>query len=76
MQKETPPSQDKNVPPKEVNVTEAAKTPASPYAGRPLDGSQYVDVIEEQEYADLPPTREEQQPRYSYLKNRPSKDKA
>jgi hypothetical protein len=41
--------------------------PASPFAGRPLDGSQYVDVVEEQEYADRRPTAEEQRPRFSYL---------
>lgn len=33
----------------------------------PIDGSQYVDVIEEQEYADRRPTAEEQKPRFSYL---------
>jgi len=54
--------------------TDASKTgvagqniPASPFAGRPLDGSQYVDVVEEQEYADRRPTAEEQRPRYSYM---------
>lgn len=41
--------------------------PASPFAGRPLDGSQYIDVVEEQEYADRRPTEEEQRPRFSYL---------
>ncbi|WP_151638379.1 hypothetical protein [Noviherbaspirillum aerium] len=67
MQAKTPPSSD--------TAKEAAhqpdpemKTPPGPYVGRPLDGSQYIDVVEEQEYADRPPTREEQQPRYSYLK--------
>jgi len=40
--------------------------PASPFAGRPMDGSQYIDVIEEQEYADRRPTPEEQRPRYSW----------
>ncbi len=43
-------------------------TPASPFAGRPMDGSQYVDVVEEQEYADRRPTAEEQRPRFSYMK--------
>ena len=33
----------------------------------PIDGSQYLDVIEEQEYADRRPTAEEQKPRFSYL---------
>jgi len=41
--------------------------PGGPYAGRPLDGSQYIDVIEEQEYAERRPTPEEQRPRFSYL---------
>ncbi len=39
----------------------------NPYAGRPLDGSQYLDVIEEQEYAERRPTQEEQRPRFSFL---------
>jgi hypothetical protein len=44
-------------------------TPArSPYAGKPLDGSQYLDVIEEQEYAERRPTADEQKPLFSYLK--------
>lgn len=38
-----------------------------PFAGKPLDGSQYHDVIEEQEYADRRPSPEEQTPRHSYL---------
>lgn len=38
-----------------------------PYVGRPLDGSQYVDVIEEQEYADRRPSPEEQKPRFSHM---------
>ena len=37
---------------------------------KPIDGSQYLDVIEEQEYADRRPSAEEQKPRYSYLKNK------
>lgn len=47
----------------------APPTPAAdgPYAGKPLDGSQFIDVIEEQEYADRRPTPEEQKPRFSYL---------
>jgi hypothetical protein len=56
-----------------VGKTDTAGTPEqkiipSPYAGRPLDGSQYMDVIEEQEYADQRPSAEEQKPRYSYMK--------
>lgn len=39
----------------------------SGYAGKPLDGSQYVDVVEEQEYADRRPSPEEQKPRFAYL---------
>lgn len=35
---------------------------------KPIDGSQYLEVIEEQEYADRRPTPEEQKPRFSYLK--------
>lgn len=41
--------------------------PPQPFAGKPLDGSQYHDVIEEQEYAERRPSQEEQMPRYSYL---------
>jgi hypothetical protein len=44
------------------------------YVGKPLDGSQYIDVIEEQEYADRRPTPEEQKPRFSYLHNEKSQD--
>lgn len=36
-----------------------------PYVGRPLDGSQYVDVIEEQVYSEQRPTAEEQRPRHT-----------
>ena len=36
--------------------------------GKPIDGSQYLEVIEEQEYAEQRPTPEEQKPRFSYLK--------
>lgn len=43
--------------------------PPTGFAGKPLDGSQYVDVIEEQEYADRRPSAEEQKPRFSYLKH-------
>ncbi|MEC4723669.1 hypothetical protein RY831_31590 [Noviherbaspirillum sp. CPCC 100848] len=67
MQAKTPPSSD-TAKPSEQQPEQEMKTPPGPYVGRPLDGSQYIDVVEEQEYADRPPTREEQQPRYSYLK--------
>jgi len=50
-----------------VNTSTQDATP-SPFAGRPLDGSQYLDVVEEQEYAERRPTPEEQRPRYSYMK--------
>lgn len=30
-----------------------------PHVGRPLDGSEYLDVVEEQKYADKPPSPEE-----------------
>jgi hypothetical protein len=40
---------------------------SSGYVGKPLDGSQYIDVIEEQEYADRRATPEEERPRFSYL---------
>lgn len=33
-----------------------------PHVGKPLDGSQYRNIIEEQIYSELPPTAEEQQP--------------
>jgi hypothetical protein len=45
---------------------ETPQRPAAPYVGRPLDGSQYLEVVEEQEYADRRPSQEEQQPRFSY----------
>lgn len=35
----------------------------------PIDGSQYIDVVDEQEYADRRPSAEEQKPRFSYLHN-------
>lgn len=41
--------------------------PGAPgFVGKPLDGSQYVDVIEEQEYADRRPSPEEQKPRFAF----------
>jgi hypothetical protein len=45
----------------------AAQAAPSPFAGKPLDGSQYLEVIEEQAYADQRPSAAEQKPRYSYL---------
>jgi hypothetical protein len=33
-----------------------------PHVGKPLDGSQYRNIIEEQIYSELPPTTEEQEP--------------
>ena len=33
-----------------------------PHIGKPLDGSQYRNIIEEQIYSELPPTPEEQEP--------------
>ena len=59
-----------NANPKKSQKPADEKQPApvkSPYAGKPLDGSQYRDVIEEQEYADRRPSPEEQKPRFSYL---------
>ncbi|MGH8807379.1 MAG: hypothetical protein ACREX0_05825 [Noviherbaspirillum sp.] len=44
------------------------KPAPTPYAGKPLDGSQYIEVIEEQEYSEQRPTAEEQRPRYSFLR--------
>lgn len=36
--------------------------PRSGWVGKPVDGSQYIDVVEEQEYADRRPSPEEQMP--------------
>lgn len=47
-------------------------SPPSPFAGKPLDGSQYHDVIEEQQYAEKRPSPEEEKPRYSYLNKQKS----
>lgn len=33
----------------------------SPF-GEPLDGHQYIDVVEEQRYSELPPTRDAKEP--------------
>lgn len=53
--------------------SQAAAAP-TPYVGKPQDGRQFLDVIEEQLYAEQRPTAEEQRPRYSYL-NLPACDK-
>lgn len=51
-----------------TSQTEKHIGPGAPgYVGKPLDGSQYVDVIEEQVYADQRPSPEEQKPRFAYL---------
>lgn len=48
------------------SARESQKNAATaPYAGKPLDGSQYHDVVEEQVYAEQRPTPEEQRPRRS-----------
>ena len=51
------------------------QTPKFPFAGKPLDGSQYLEIVEEQEYADRRPSPEEQKPRFSYRKKEPQKNK-
>lgn len=52
---------------RQAGTAQPATTAPLPFAGKPLDGSQYHDVIEEQEYAERRPSPEEQAPRYSYL---------
>lgn len=59
--------------PDRKDAADGIRTAQGPFAGRPLDGSQYLDVIEEQEYAERRPTPEEQRPRFSYLRNRNGK---
>jgi hypothetical protein len=64
---------DKKALPENGNPTSAPPEPASisehqqplhqtdlpsPYAGKPLDGSQYLDVIEEQQYSEQRPAPE------------------
>lgn len=39
--------------------TETKPGEGMPHVGRPLDGSEYLDVVEEQQYADKPPSPEE-----------------
>lgn len=41
----------------------------SAFISKPIDGRHYLEVIEEQEYAERRPTPEEQRPRFSYLKS-------
>lgn len=43
-------------------MSPAATPPPVPSAPHPLDGSQFHSVIDEQVYAELPPTPEEQRP--------------
>jgi hypothetical protein len=47
------------------------RKPVTGYAGKPLDGSQYLDIIEEQKYAEQRPTPEEQKPRRAYRDKSP-----
>lgn len=58
---------------KEKSSAQQPAAPAGGWVGKPLDGSQYIDVIEEQEYADRRPTPEEQKP---ILANRDKKQEA
>lgn len=39
--------------------------PPLPTVGAPLDGSQYLNIIEEQVYSEQRPSREEQRPRHA-----------
>ncbi|HEY8605567.1 MAG TPA: hypothetical protein VIM12_00470 [Noviherbaspirillum sp.] len=57
------PSSDTAVPADSQDA--ATLSPAGPYVGRPLDGSQYLDVVEEQEYANRRPAPDEQRPRFA-----------
>lgn len=52
-------SEGRNAPTLEEQKTQA---PAAPYAGKPLDGSQYHDVIDEQIYSEQRPHPEEERP--------------
>lgn len=47
---------------KTAGQKQAPPSGAPHYVGKPLDGSQYHDVVEEQVYADKRPTPEEQKP--------------
>jgi|GEM_PF-2969169 len=49
----------------ESDESKHAQRPAEviPHVGRPLDGSQYQDVVDEQLWAEKPPTAEEQRRR-------------
>ncbi|HYD95984.1 MAG TPA: hypothetical protein VEC01_11710 [Noviherbaspirillum sp.] len=53
------------------NAASARQPGNGPFVGKPIDGGQYFDVVEEQEYADRRPTPEEQRPRFSYMKDTP-----
>lgn len=67
-EKATPPSRpSSDTVPTPSTQADPGLGPAGPYVGRPLDGSQYLDVVEEQNYADSRPSAEEQRPRYSHL---------
>lgn len=61
-----------------VNQPQSTQQPVTSVDGtsatKPIDGSQYVDVIEEQEYADRRPSAEEQKPRFSYLHKKEQED--
>lgn len=48
--------------------TQKAQAPAGPYVGKPLDGSQYHDVVDEQIYSEQRPRPEEEQPRRGRLR--------
>jgi hypothetical protein len=54
------PSSGRNAAPKAIIQSE--------FISKPIDGRQYLEVVEEQEYAEQRPTVEENRPRYSYLK--------
>ncbi len=56
---------------KAVKPANASPPARTAFAGKPLDGSQYLDVVEEQAYADRRPTPEEQKPRFSFLNKVP-----
>lgn len=52
------PRQDKPLT-EQSRPTETKPGDGVPHVGRPLDGSEYLDVVEEQQYADKPPSPEE-----------------
>lgn len=51
-----------NLPENQVQHGQHGPRETLPHVGKPLDGSQYLNIIEEQIYSELPPTPEEQQP--------------